>query len=274
MKVLLAGAGYVGSVTHKLLGERGHEVLCIRRSPTTLPGFFTADASTGDGLERLPGDIEKIVVSISPDARDDDAYRRAYPDVVRTLTQRFPSARLLLVSSTTVYCNEGGSDISDESQTGGDTFSAQRILEAEQLLLTHSPASVVVRASGIYGPERIATISRLAHVELGETERSLWTNRIHRDDLARALVFLTESEEAHGVYLATDPCPATLGQIQDWLREQPAHKRLPAPPVGASQRSRKSRRMHPTRLVSAGYSFLYRSFREGYAPILADLKEI
>lgn len=273
MKVLIAGAGYVGRKTQALLLEREHEVLCIRRSPPALPGFFNADASTGRGLEQLPSDIDQIIVAISPDARDDDAYKRAYPDVVRTLTRHFPSARLLLVSSTAVYSQEGGEDISDESQTSPGTFSAQRILEAEQALLARSSSSIVVRASGIYGPDRIATISRLAHVELDEAEQNLWTNRIHRDDLARALVFLSESQDAHGVYLATDPCPATLGEIQAWLRKQPAHKLLPAPRAGRSERSRRSRRMYPKRLLSAGFSFVYESFRDGYEPIVAGFKE-
>lgn len=273
MKVVIAGAGYVGSATQKLLHERGHDTLCLRRSPVSVPGFFKANASTGEGLDELPRDIDQIVVAISPDARNDDAYKRAYPDVVRTLTRRFPSARLLLVSSTAVYEQGGGEDISDESQTIGDTFSAQRILEAEQALLAQSPSSVVVRASGIYGPTRIATISRLAHVELDDTERDLWTNRIHRDDLARALVFLMESKDARGVYLATDPHPATLGQMQAWIRQEPAHKLLPAPRVGRAERSRKSRKMHPRRLLLAGFSFIYESFQDGYAPILAGLKE-
>lgn len=238
-----------------------------------LQGLFTADASTGEGLEQLPADFDQIIIAISPDARDDDAYKRAYPDAVLTLTQHFPSARFLLVSSTTVYGHEGGCDISDESQTNGDTFSARRILEAEQALLAHNPSAVVVRASGIYGPERIATVSRLAHFELEDTERFLWTNRIHRDDLARALVFLTESHAARGVYLATDPCPATLGQIQEWLREQPAGRQLPRPRPGGRTRSRKSRKMYPHRLLSEGFSFRYESFRAGYAPLLASLKE-
>lgn len=273
MKVLVAGAGYVGSVTQKLLHDRGHEVLCIRRSPVSLPGFFQGDATTGEGLEQLPRDIDQIISAISPDSRDDDAYRRAYPDVVRTLTRHFPSARLLLVSSTAVYEQGGGDELSDESQTSGDSFSAQRILEAEEALLEHSPSSVVVRASGIYGPGRVATISRLAHVELDQAERDSWTNRIHRDDLARALVFLMESKDARGVYLATDPQPATLGQLQAWLREEPGHKLLPAPGVGRPARSRKSRKMYPKKLLSAGFSFNYESFRDGYAPILASLRE-
>lgn len=273
MKVLIAGAGYVGSATGALLQERGHETLCLRRSPVPFPGHFKADASTGEGLEQLPADIDQIIVAISPGARDDDAYRRAYPDVVRTLTRHFPAARLLLVSSTAVYEQGGGDELSDESPTNGDSFTAQRILEAEQALLDHSPSSVVVRASGIYGPDRIATISRLAHVELDESEQDLWTNRIHRDDLARVLVFLMESPQARGVYLATDPFPATLGQIQTWLRLQPTHKLLPAPRAGRRERSRKSRKMYPKRLLSAGFSFVYESYEGGYAPILAGLKK-
>jgi nucleoside-diphosphate-sugar epimerase len=170
-----------------------------------------------------------------------------------------------------VYGQEGGAEISDESQTCGESFSSRRILEAEGALLNHDQSAIVVRASGIYGPGRIATISRLAHTDLEAVERELWTNRIHRDDLARDLVFLLESPDARGIYLATDPNPATLGEIQDWLRERPQRTRLPAPRADGPTRSRKSRRMYPNRLLSAGFSFVYLTFRDGYAPLLEQL---
>lgn len=273
MKFLIAGAGYVGSATLEMLRARGHEALGLRRSPVASKDFFAADAATGEGLDRLPRDIECIILAISPGERSDEAYRRAYPDAVRTLCRHFATARIVLISSTAVYVEEGGEDIFDDSPTRGDTFSAERILEAERLLLLHNPTSVVVRASGIYGPGRTATISRLAHVDLDHTERTLSTNRIHRDDLARALIFLAESKEARGVYLATDPHPATLGEIQAWLREQPNRTLLFAPRTEGRTRSRKNRKMYPKRLLSEGFSFHYPSFREGYQPILAALKD-
>jgi nucleoside-diphosphate-sugar epimerase len=272
MKVLIAGAGYVGAKALSLFSEGGHEVLGLRRSPVEAPGFFVADASTGAGLSELPQDFDCIIVAISPGARTDDAYRRAYPDGVRTLTRHFPGARVVLVSSTTVYEQEGGEEIFDDSPTSQDTFSAARILEAEQFILARDPTALVVRASGIYGPGRTATLARLAHFELEQPERALSTNRIHRDDLARALIFLAESKEARGVYLATDPHPATLGQIQDWLREVPHHEKLEVPRTEGRTRTRKSRRMFPRRLLDAGFAFNYPSFREGYQPILDALK--
>ncbi len=273
MKVLIAGAGYVGRAAFRLLEERGHQPYGLRRSKIDDPAYFVGDASSGDGLEQLPNDFERVIVAVSPDTRSDEAYKKAYPDVVRNLSARLPEARILLVSSTTVYGQEGGDEISDESQTSDATFSAARILEAENLALDRAPTGVVIRASGIYGPERIATISKLAHVELTAGDRGLWTNRIHRDDLARILVHLAEAPEARGIYLATDPNPATLGEIQDFVRTHPNRRRLPPPQSARRTRSRKSRRMYPKRLLSGGFSFMYPSFRDGYAPILDALSE-
>lgn len=273
MKFLIAGAGYVGSKALEFLKESGREVIGLRRNPVASPGLVVADATTGAGLSELPKDFDRLIVAISPGERSDEAYRRAYPDAVRTLVRHFPNARVVLVSSTAVYGQEGGEDIFDESPTTDDTFSAARILEAEQILLTHDPTALVVRASGIYGPGRTSTLARLGHFDLEETERNLSTNRVHRDDLARALIFLAESNDTSGVYLATDPHPATLGEIQDWLREEPHYARLAAPRTEGRTRSRKSRRMYPKRLLQAGFSFRYPSFREGYRPILDALKD-
>ncbi len=255
------------------LEDEGHEVFGIRRSAADeSDNIFSADAASGHGLERLPQSFDQIIVAISPNGRDDANYERAYPSVARTLSRRFPDARFLLVSSTAVYGQEGGTEISDDSPTSTDSFSAKRIIEAERILLEHNPSSVIVRASGIYGPTRIATVCKLAHVDLTEDERKLWTNRIHRDDLARVLTFLVKSETS-GVYLATDPEPATLGTMQDWLRAQPNREYLPTPPNAGRTRSRKSRRMHPLRLLSNGFSFSYPSFRAGYEEILRELRD-
>lgn len=273
MKVLIAGAGYVGKAVFSLLSSTGHETSGLRRSATEDPTFYAGDASCDEGLEALPNDFEQIIVTISPDTRSNEAYKKAYPDVARTLHARFPDARILLVSSTTVYGQVGGDEISEESPTTGDTFSAARILEAEQTVLDQSRNGVVVRASGIYGPGRITTISKLAHVELSEEDRDLWTNRIHRDDLARVLAHLVEQPQKSGIYLATDPNPATLGQIRDFVRAHPNHMRLTPPPSSRRARSRKSRKMHPKRLLSEGFVFEYESFREGYEPILNALEE-
>lgn len=272
MKVLVAGAGYVGTAVISQLRELGHEAVGLRRSASDDPKFVSGDACTGRGLETLPSDFEQIVVALSPDTRSDEAYRRAYPDTVRTLRQIFPEARLLLVSSTTVYGQVGGDEISDESQTTGDSFSATRILEAERLVLDGDPGGVVVRASGIYGPGRVATISKLAHVELTQDDRELWTNRVHRDDLAHILVHLIENPDKAGVYLATDPTPSTLGQIRDFVRSHRNHKRLKAPVSSRRTRSRKSRKMYPKRLLEEGFRFKYESFADGYGPILDALK--
>jgi len=78
MKVLVVGAGYVGTQLVALLRATGNEAWGIRRqADSTDPQFLSADASSGRGLASVPDDFEQIVVCVSPDGRSDAQYRQA-----------------------------------------------------------------------------------------------------------------------------------------------------------------------------------------------------
>lgn len=272
MKVLLAGLGYVGGRLPELLS--GHEVWGMRRNPPGTNGetnvrVVAGDLSTGAGLSRLPGDIDQICVVLSPDDRTEEAYERAYPRAVEHLVRGFPRARILLVSSTTVYAQDEGVRITDASVADADTKTARPILVAERFVLENSPRACVLRSSGIYGPGRTRMASVLAHEPVERAPNDVFTSRIHRDDLAGALSFLVEQPEASGIFLATDLESATPRDIAAWLHARGAAKLLPVPSLQTSGRGpRKSRRMVPERLLALGYTFLYPTFRDGYGALL------
>lgn len=273
MKVLVVGMGYVGSALTVLLRAQGDEVWGVRRNPgSSDEQVVSADAASGEGLSALPKDFDQIAICVSPDSRSDHHYREAYPRVARTIGATFPQARLLLISSTSVYAQARGEEVTETSAAQNETLTAQSIIEAENIILASGSDPCVVRASGIYGPGRTSTLSLLARSALSEEDSGVWTNRIHRDDLARALGFLIEDRRLSGVFNASDTKPATLGEIASWVRNHPLRSHLPEV-SRSSTRTRKSRRILPARLLEAGFSFLYPTFREGYESVLKQMAQ-
>lgn len=281
MNVLLIGLGYVGHPLGEKLARLGHRVVGLRRNEGARPSGVSAiygDATDAATFGTLDSDFDQLVVLLSAGERGEAAYERTYVEGARTLRSAFPRARLLWVSSTGVYADDAGDIVTDETTPQAQGGTGAVLLRAEAVVKTGP--HLIVRPSGIYGPERTTLLERLARGEIGEAERDVWTNRIHRDDLVRLLTVCIERPLLTGSLLASDQAPAQLGAMQDWVQE----KLGGAPPVadaaalgarGArrarASAERKSRRIQPTRLTDLGFEWRYPSYREGYAPLLEPL---
>ena len=280
MRVLIAGCGYTGCALGERLTAEGHTVFGLRRNPEALPPGIrpvTADLASPDPLDALPRGLDHVVHAVSPDGSGDDAYRASYVDGLRNLL-RILSARgerprrVIFVSSTRVYAQRRGEWVDESSPTEPQGYAARCLLEGERLALCGPFPSVVLRAGGIYGPGRTGAIQRA----LGGTPYDgppVYTNRVHRDDLAgilRHLMFLPNPEP---VYLGVDHEPADRRVVFDWLA---SYLRLQNLPKAGSTRSRSgtNKRCSNARLVASGYDFQYPTFREGFAGILREMNDL
>ncbi len=276
MRVVIVGCGYVGSALAVRAKAHHHDVWAVRRSPRGAPApgvhVVQADASSGRGLDALPADVDVVVYAVSPDERSEQAYRAAYPDGVQTVLRTLRPRRFILVSSTSVYGESRGEWVDDATPPCPASATGTQIVAAERLAQEGCAATIIVRPSGIYGPGRVSLLQRVRGGEAESPDRPIFTNRIHRDDLAEVLLFTMERPDAQGVYLATDTEPVELRQLHAWLAERLG---VPTPPVVsvslARGRHRASKRCVPRRLLEEGYTFLYPTFREGYTAILRDL---
>lgn len=275
-RVLIVGYGYVGSQLASVLEARGHDVTGLCRKPEARPvshRLLKADVCDPESLTQLKGRFDRIVYAVSPGSRDDTSYERAYPLGLENVLRASEDTPTVFVSSTAVYAQQDGATVDESSPAEARSFSALRLRQAESLL-HGSSKHIVVRASGIYGPGRTRLITRLVHDSLAPAEREILTSRVHRDDLAGIIAYLLDANQSGGLYIASDPHPSSLGEMQDWLRSNPAGEKLKAQ-AGASAspptRQRSSRQIHPTRLLKEGYSFRFPSFREGYSQLLLEL---
>lgn len=290
-RILIAGCGDLGRRAGEMWVSQGAQVWGIRRSRGALPGGLRAlsadltdPASLGRALDRrrlgLEGDdrFDLLVFSTSADRFEDAAYRAAYVDALGTTLKvlgeedLLPS-RLVYVSSTSVYAQTDGQWVTEESSTEPEGFGGKRLLEGEALVAEAPiPERTVVRFGGIYGPGRARLLDS---VRSGQAvcydDPPIWTNRIHVEDCARALVHLGAVEEPQRLYLGVDDRPTLDGEVKRRLAELLGVDAPPAaiaPPSQTSRRMRSNKRCSNARLRESGFVPRYPSFEEGYGAMI------
>ena len=259
--LLIAGAGDLGARLAALRAARGDEVIALRRRDREVPGarLLRADLGSGDGLARLPKEVQSLVVCVAPDQRDEAAYRRLYRDGLRRLLDAMDVERAIFVSSTAVYGQDAGEWVTETSPAEPPAFNGRVLLEAESELSAH-PVGVALRLSGIYGPGRDALLRKARE---GTASRPHWTNRIYVDDTAAALSHLLDLASPQRLYLGNDDRPALEHEVQDWVREQEGLPRVEALGGAVS-----GRRVANTRLRASGWVPAHADFRSGYSSLL------
>ena len=272
--VLIAGCGYVGTALGIELLAAGDRVWGLRRTPSHLPPGFqaiAADLSSSSALEGLPRGIEYVVYCASADDSSDAAYVKAYVIGLERLLRALDRScvrRVFFTSSTAVYAQAEGQWLDEASETKPTYFSGVRLLEAEAVLRASGLPSAVLRCSGIYGPGRTRLIDSVREGTAKASDR--FTNRIHRDDVAGAIVHLRRSEQVPELLLLSDDEPAPEREVLSYLAgllgvSEPVRVPASSPPAlrGGSKRCRNAL------LRATGYALRYPSYRQGYAAMLS-----
>ncbi len=279
--VLIAGCGYIGTALGLRLAAEGYTVWGLRRHPQALPPGLhpvAADLTIPESLRALPRGIDVVFYTAAAHGRTDAAYRATYVDGVQYLLEALQQQhqrprRFFFTSSTGVYAQCHGEWV-DESWPAEPThFSGRRLLEGEQLLRESPFAATVVRLAGIYGPGRTRVLDSVRQgTAICPAGESVYVNLIHRDDCVGALYRLMRLAYPAPLYLGVDHHPTDQGALLRWVAAQLG---VPPPPLEAvpetiKQQRRSNKRCRNGRLVAAGYALRYRSFRSGYAALLAE----
>ena len=170
--------------------------------------------------------------------------------------------------------------MNENSPAEAESFSGHCIRQGEQLMWASGWPAIAVRFGGIYGPGRTRLIDSVRDGTAVCPEGApIYTNRIHRDDCARALEHLLQISAPEKLYIAVDDDPAPLEDVLGWLAVQlgaPKPRCVLQHPVkpGAETRRdpatrlRASKRCSNARLRATGFRFRYPSYRDGYAALL------
>ncbi len=273
MSTLIAGCGDLGTRVARLLHARGEAVAALSRSGRAPEGAtaIRADLTRPETLTALAGRFDTLIYAVAPDARDEATYRRVYVEGLIHVIDAIGSSlrRGLFVSSTAVYGDLAGAWADETTPTAPERFNGRVLLEAEQALARRVTEAVSLRLGGIYGPGREYLVDRV-RAGLARCTPGQWTNRIHVDDAARAIVHARHLAAPAPVYLVVDPTPALECEVHAWLADALGVPRV-APGGGegdGASRGIGNRRLSSALLASSGFTWRYPDYRAGYATLI------
>lgn len=277
-RILIAGCGYVGEATADLFHKAGWKVEGWTASKESAEKLSTkpysiraVDISDRDQASASTEDFDAVIHCASTRGGNADLYRRVYLDGARNLIARFTRSTFLFTSSTSVYAQTNGEQVTEESAAEPKHETGKVLREAEDVVLEHG--GIVVRLAGIYGPGRSSLLRKFlagqAQIDAA-TERFI--NQVHRDDIASALFFLLNrtiesqkrAEAGRPIFNIVDDQPTLERECYEWLATR-LHR--PLPDVAASPPARKrgdsNKRVSNEKLRSLGWEPRYPSFQAG-----------
>ena len=272
-KTLIIGCGYIGLPLALELQAKGHAITAWVRSAATAaslaPHGFSRVVSGSVADENAwnsAGTEYDLAIHCASSGRGGEA---AYEEVFLLGTQQMagylPNARKLLVSSTSVYGQTSGEIVTEESTAEPSTATGKILRAAENIAL--EGGAIVVRSSGIYGPNRGVLFDKLRRGEaVIEGDGSRWMNQIHQRDLVTALLRLIDRGNPGQIYNASDDTPVMQRDYYAWCAE---FLGKPMPPFGPINTQRKrgltNKCVSNAKLRATGWAAIYPSFREGIA---------
>jgi nucleoside-diphosphate-sugar epimerase len=269
--VLIAGCGDLGQRVGRLLVASDQRVLGLRRRAGGLPiGIEPVEVDLAAAVPSLPA-VDQVVFCAAPDAGDAAAYRRVYEtgwgNLLSALAAaREPPRRVLMVTSTRPYAQRDGEWVDEDSPATPHDAQSEALLQAETRLRDSGLPGLVLRPAGLYGAGEGPLLRSLragrAMIPSGPPR---WSNRMHRDDAARAIVHLLRIPQPATVYLGVDCEPTDHGAM---LRELAGWIGAPPPGIAGAPATGPNRRCSNARLLASGFRFLYPTWREGYRALL------
>jgi nucleoside-diphosphate-sugar epimerase len=235
MGKLIIGCGYLGERVAKRWEAVGEHVWATTRSLDRAARIerhmiwpLYCDVLQPETFANLQP-AETILYCVGFDRSAGHSMRQVYVNGLENILQHiqtWPSVKFIQISSTSVYGQADGSCVDEASPTEPLTESGKVVLEAEQLLRSYRPESIVLRFAGIYGPSRLLRSEALLKGEplAGDPER--WLNLIHVDDGASAVLAAERLAPAGATINISDGQPMKRG---DFFRELAQLLGAPAP---------------------------------------------
>ncbi len=268
MHIVFIGYGKTSQRVAKQLFAQGHQISTISRSPKTDPfaQHYVQDVHHLDLSTFAP--IDWVYVLLSPDQSSVEGYQQTYVDSVAPIVAALhshPVKKVVVVSSTRVYGENTGQKIDDDSLIQPIDAQGHLLWEMEQLWQQAYPEqSIIIRPSGIYG-DSVARMCKLAK-NTSIYPNTHWSNRIHVDDLAGFLAYLTALPQHQPSYIVTNAQPTLLHEVLEWFQQQLALPQLTV----AHPEQVSGKRLYATHLQQSGFQLQHADCFQDYAALLAQ----
>jgi nucleoside-diphosphate-sugar epimerase len=281
-KVLIVGCGDLGGEVARRLFLAGYEVVGVRASDKPLPPNIKkiqADITQPKSLTALQNiNPDILIYCVAASAQTDESYQANYVEGLKnalaTQTNNHALQHVFFVSSTRVY-GQTHHSLNPDTILDEDTpvvpsdFGGERLLEAENVLKQLPCKSTSMRLSGIYGRGRLYLVN-MAKDPTRWSQENNWSNRIHRDDAARFIVFLcdkvTKKQKIEDCYIVTDDMPTLQYDVLTWLAKrqgvETTHINIAATHGG--------KRLSNKRMRGTGFQLQYPNYQAGYSQVLEE----
>ncbi len=277
-QLLIFGLGYTGSAVAALAQRDGWRVVATSRQTERVTPPPGVELIGFDDAARLLDGTTHVLQTAPPGEDGDPALARFGPELAAAAHLRWAG----LLSTTGVYGDRGGAWVDEDSDPAPTGPRGQRRLDAErQWAAAFSRCAVdLFRLAGIYGPGRSAfddlRAGRARRVDRPGHEFA----RIHRDDIAAAVLAAMRQDRPPGVRvlnLADDEPSASAEVVAEAARllGVPAPRLIPfdeafaaMSPMGRSfwaENRKVASRKTQERL---GLRWSYPNYREGLRGIL------
>lgn len=222
-------------------------------------------------LESIP--VDRVLYCVGYDRNSPVSKESLYLDglehAIRGVAAR--ALRWVYVSSSSVYGQDDGSWVDENSPTEPSSEGGKICLRAEQLLRREKHDATILRMSGLYGPERLLVRQeQLRQREPIGGNPHAWLNLIHGDDAASACVHALSVDRSSPLYLVSDNAPIPRRHYYEYLAERIG---APTPAFSYGSTSRHNgqginKRCNSQRIqTELGVHFTFPSFREGLAGV-------
>ncbi|HEY0823678.1 MAG TPA: SDR family oxidoreductase [Ramlibacter sp.] len=241
-RVLIVGCGDVGLRVARALPARVR-VFALTTSAARAPELrargitpLVGDLDAPRTLARLAGIADRVVHLAPPAGDPQEQWWRDHRThaLLRVLRLRTAPRALAYASTTGVYGDCGGERVSEARPVLPRTPRAQRRVDAERQVRFYGratgAAATVLRIPGIYAPDRPGGTPRdrlLKGTPVLERQDDVYTNHIHADDLARAVLAALWRGRPQRVYNVCDDTELRMGDYFDLAADLYG---LPRPP--------------------------------------------
>ena len=280
MKVLIIGTGYLGSEIKRLLSnsqDTFFDVYSTRR-PNSLTEddksnkILPLDILEATSFQIIPTDLDTIIYCVSANNSSSKSYEESYFTGVKNLVDHLKSYNLnlkkfILISSTGVYSENQGRIVTEESPVVEDNSNSNYIVQGENYLKSELANNyLILRLSGIYGPNRNYLRNLALSIKEVDSDRPMYTNRIHRDDAASAVKFLLTKDQ-NGIYNISDLLPEDKYKVLDAIRVNNNLNALSRSNdfiINSEKNISFGKKISSEKLSGLGFSFRYPDYTTGY----------
>jgi nucleoside-diphosphate-sugar epimerase len=257
--LLLVGSGDIAQRLLPLLRDH-YRIYALLRDPKKTSGWraggalpLLADLDDRHSLARISG-LADVVIHLAPPLAG-SSYDTRTAHLLAALSQGKPPRRFIYISTSGVYGDCAGAEVSETRRTAPHSARAALRVNAEQQVRNwarrNGVRASILRVPGIYASERLPLERLRSGAPAIIAAEDSYSNHIHADDLARIIIDALRYGKSNRVYHAVDDDEMKMGDYFDRVADAYG---LPRPPRMA--------RDEVQRMVSPGmWSFMAESRR-------------